>query len=75
MSMFENVKEVIEQRIRPGLLMDGGNIELLGVEDGVVKVKLKGSCAGCPMKQYTLINFVETTIKEHIPEIKQVVTV
>lgn len=75
MSVEDKVKEVIEQKIRPGLMTDGGNIEFLGVDDGIVKVKLQGSCAGCPMKQFTLINFVENTIKQEIPEIKQVMSI
>lgn len=75
MSTLEKVKEIIEQKIKPGLMMDGGGIELIGLEDGIVKVKLQGSCAGCPMKQYTLVTFVESTLKQHVPEVKQVVSV
>ena len=73
--MFEKVKEVIEKEIRPFLAFEGGSIELVGVDDGVVRVRLKGACAGCPMSQYTLVNFVEATLKEKIPEVKQVVAV
>jgi len=73
--IFEKVKEVIEKEISPFLAFEGGSIELVGVDDGVVKVKLKGACAGCPMSQYTLVNFVEATLKERIPEVKQVVAV
>ena len=75
MSTEDSVKEIIEQKIKPGLMMDGGSIEYKGYEDGVVKVQLQGSCAGCPMKQFTLINFVENTIKENVPEVKKVVSV
>lgn len=73
--MFEKVKEVIEKEISPFLAFEGGSIELVGVDDGVVKVRLKGACAGCPMSQYTLVNFVEATLKERIPEVKEVVAV
>ena len=73
--MFEKVKEVIEKEIQPFLMMEGGSIELVGVEDGVVKVKLQGACAGCPMSQFTLVNFVEATLKERIPEVKRVMAV
>ena len=73
--MLEKVKEVIEQEVRPALAMEGGNIELVSVDDGVVKVKLSGACAGCPMSQYTLVNFVEATLKDKIPEVKGVVAV
>ena len=55
--------------------MEGGSIELVSVEDGTVKVRLSGACAGCPMSQYTLVNFVEATLKEKIPEVKEVVAV
>ena len=73
--MFKKVREVIEKEISPFLAFEGGSIELVGVDDGVVKVRLKGACAGCPMSQYTLVNFVEATLKERIPEVKQVVAV
>jgi Fe-S cluster biogenesis protein NfuA len=74
-TIFEKVKEVIEKEISPFLAFEGGSIELVGVDDGVVKVRLKGACAGCPMSQYTLVNFVETTLKERVPEVKEVVAV
>jgi Fe-S cluster biogenesis protein NfuA len=70
--MLKKVKEVIESDIKPALAMDGGSIELVGVEKGVVKVRLSGACMGCPMSQYTLMNFVEATLKEKVPEVKKV---
>jgi len=73
--MLEEVKEVIEKEIKPLLAMEGGSIELVSVEDGKVKVRLSGACAGCPMSQFTLVNFVEATLKEKIPEVKEVVAV
>jgi len=72
--MLEEVKGVIEKDIRPLLEMQGGSIELEGVDDdGVVKVRLTGACAGCPMSQFTLVNFVEATLKDKVPGVKQVV--
>ena len=72
--MLEDVKGVIEKDIRPLLEMQGGSIELEGVDDdGVVKVRLTGACAGCPMSQFTLVNFVEATLKDKVPGVKQVV--
>jgi Fe-S cluster biogenesis protein NfuA len=47
----------------------------VSVDDGVVKVKLSGACAGCPMSQYTLVNFVEATLKDKIPDVKGVIAV
>jgi len=73
--MLKEVKRVIEKEISPLLAMEGGSIELVSVEDGTVKVRLRGACAGCPMSQFTLVNFVEATLKEKIPEVKEVVAV
>jgi len=73
--MLEEVKEVIEKEISPLLAMEGGSIDLVSVEEGTVKVRLTGACAGCPMSQFTLVNFVEATLKEKIPEVKEVVAV
>ena len=70
--MKERVKEVLE-KIRPSLQADGGDVELVEVtEAGVVKVKLQGSCAGCPMSAMTLKNGMERLLKEEIPEGKSV---
>jgi len=69
--MKEKVEEAI-QEIRPYLQADGGNIELIDVTDGVVKVKLLGACAGCPMSKMTLQMGVERTLKKKIPEIVRV---
>ncbi len=72
--MKEKVEKVIEE-IRPNLQADGGDIELVDVEDGVVKVRLKGACAGCPMSQITLAMGVERVLKARIPEVKKVESV
>lgn len=70
--MEEKVKEVIE-KIRPQLQSHGGNVELIDVtEDGVVKVRLTGACAGCPMSTMTLSMSIEKTLKEEVPEVKEV---
>ncbi len=69
------MKEKVEKalaKVRVALQQDGGDIELVSVEDGVVKVRLKGACAGCPMSQMTLANFVERELKGAIPEIKRI---
>ena len=59
-------------KIRVALQQDGGDIELVGVEGGVVKVRLKGACCGCPMSQMTLANFVERELKKADPTITRV---
>ena len=71
--MIEKVKAVIE-KIRPALQADGGDIELVSVEGNVVKVRLRGACAGCPMSQMTLKAFVEKTIKQEVPGVDRVET-
>lgn len=69
--MREKVEAALDE-IRPGLQADGGDVELVDIEDGVVKVRLKGACAGCPMSQMTLTFGIEKVLKERIPEIKRV---
>ena len=69
--MRTKVEKAIEE-LRPHLQADGGDIELLGVEKGVVKVKLKGACAGCPMSSMTIKWGVERFLKKKIPEIVKV---
>jgi len=70
--MKDKVEEVLA-KVRPALQADGGDIELVEVtEDGIVKVRLQGACAGCPMSQLTLKNFVENILKKNIPEVKAV---
>jgi Fe-S cluster biogenesis protein NfuA len=70
--MKEKVRNVIN-KIRPMLQADGGDVELVDCVDGVVTVRLKGACAGCPMSQMTLRNGIERTLKKEIPEVKSVV--
>jgi Fe-S cluster biogenesis protein NfuA len=67
----ERVQEVLD-KIRPALQADGGDVELVDVEGGVVKVRLVGACAGCPMSQLTLSNGVERVLKQEIPEVERV---
>ncbi|MBN2013571.1 MAG: NifU family protein [Candidatus Altiarchaeota archaeon] len=59
-------------KVRLALQIDGGDIKLVDVKDNVVKVKLQGSCAGCPMAQMTLKALVETAVKKEAPEIVKV---
>jgi Fe-S cluster biogenesis protein NfuA len=65
------VAKAIEE-VRPHLQVDGGDVELIDVTDGVVKVKLKGSCAGCPMSQMTIKWGVENYLKKKVPGVKSV---
>jgi Fe-S cluster biogenesis protein NfuA len=70
------MKEKVEQalnKIRPALQGDGGDVELVEVSpEGVVKVRLKGACGGCPMSQMTLKMGIERILKKEVPEVKSV---
>ncbi|RKY41800.1 MAG: NifU family protein [Candidatus Makaraimicrobium thalassicum] len=72
--MEEEVRKCIE-KIRPFLQKDGGDIDLVSVEGGVVKVRLQGACKGCPMSQMTLKAVVEQTLKKDVPGVERVETV
>lgn len=72
--MTEKVKKAID-KIRPSLQADGGDIEFIDFIEGVVKVRLKGACAGCPMSQMTIKGGVERVLKQQIPQVKSVESV
>ena len=72
--MKEKVAEVLAQ-IRPSLQADGGDVELVDVTEGVVKVRLEGACSGCPMSTMTLKQGIERLLKERLPEVKEVIAV
>lgn len=68
----KKVEEALEE-IRPALIADGGNVELVDVTDeGVVKLRLTGACGHCPMSTYTLKMGIEARLKEKLPEVKAV---
>jgi Fe-S cluster biogenesis protein NfuA len=69
--MRERVEEALKS-IRPALQADGGDIELVDVKDGVVKVRLRGACGTCPSSMMTLKYGVEERLKEEIPEVESV---
>jgi len=68
------IKKVVNE-IRPMLQADGGDVELVDFKDGVVSVRLKGACHGCPMAAQTLKNGVEAMLKERVKGVKKVVNV
>ena len=70
----EKVEETLNQ-VRWRLQADGGDVQLVSVDDGVVKVKLTGACFGCPMATLTLKSVIERILKEKVPEVKEVVSV
>jgi Fe-S cluster biogenesis protein NfuA len=69
--MRKKVEEAIN-KIRPMLQADGGDVELVDVQEGIVTVRLQGACAGCPMSQMTLKNGIEKLLKKEIPEVVSV---
>jgi len=71
MLVEQEVRDALEE-VRPHLQADGGDLDFMGIEDGVVKVRLKGSCADCPMSQSTIKWGVENFLKKKIPGIKAV---
>jgi Fe-S cluster biogenesis protein NfuA len=67
-AMQEQVLAVIN-RIRPAIQQDGGDIDLVGIVDGVVQVRLRGSCVGCPSSSMTLKQGIERAIRASVPEV------
>lgn len=74
MDLKEEVENAIKD-VRGFLQAEGGDCEIVDVENGIVKVRLKGTCRGCPFATITLKMRIETIIKEKVPEIKEVVEV
>ncbi len=73
-TLEERIKEALDM-IRPGLQADGGDMEYIGYEDGVVTVHLVGACGTCPMSMMTLKMGVENAVREMVPEVQEVVTI
>lgn len=69
------IKEILETRIRPMVQEDGGDITYVGFDDGVVKLKMQGSCTGCPSSGVTLKNGIENMLTFYVPEVKEVIEV
>lgn len=74
--MLKEKVEAALNKVRPSLQADGGDVQLIDVdENGVVKVKLQGACAGCPMSQMTLKMGIEKILKQNVPEVSKVESV
>ncbi|NLK72228.1 MAG: NifU family protein [Clostridiales bacterium] len=69
--MENEIRDAIE-KVRPFLQRDGGDVEFMGYEDGIVKVRLQGACSGCPGAQMTLKMVIERMLREQFPEVKGV---
>ena len=74
MNEEQKIIEVIE-KLKPFLIMDGGNLEYIKYENNIVYVKLSGACANCQMLDFTLKDGIETAIKEKVPQVKEVINI
>ena len=72
--MREEVEAVLDE-IRPALMADGGNVQLVDVKEGVVTVRLLGACVGCPMASMTLRHGIERALREKVSDVKEVIAV
>ena len=72
--MREKVEAALDQ-IRPALVADGGDVQLVDINEGVVKLRLRGACSGCPMATMTLKQGIERVLKEQVPEVKEVIAI
>ena len=70
----QQIKDVLETKVRPAVAKDGGDIQFISFNNGVVKVALKGSCSGCPSSTLTLKKGVENLLCHYIPEVKEVIS-
>ena len=70
--IIDQINELIEEKVRPAVAMDGGDIVFEEYKDGIVYLRLKGSCSGCPSSSITLKNGIENMLQHYVPEIKEV---
>lgn len=73
--MEEAIRQALETKIRPAVRLDGGDVEFISFEEGVVTIRLFGACDGCPMSPVTLRAGVEAILRDEIPEVRQVVAI
>lgn len=73
--MYDEIEAVLDTYVRPLLRAHGGDMEVLDVNDGVLRFKLKGKCSGCPAADLTTEELIQSELTEHMPAIKQAVLV
>jgi Fe-S cluster biogenesis protein NfuA len=71
----DQIKHLLDEYVRPAVESDGGHIDFIGFDDGIVTLEMKGSCAGCPSSTATLKGGIENLLKQHIDEVKEVVAI
>lgn len=72
---LKKIKEILEKDIQPAVAMDGGYIDFVSYENGIVYLDLQGACSGCPSSSFTLKQGIETRLKQFVPEVKEVVAI
>ncbi len=70
--MMEKVQTLVDDMINPALAMHGGFVELVGVEDGVVSMRMAGGCQGCGAAQMTMRQGIEMLIRDEVPEVREI---
>ncbi|WP_028639880.1 NifU family protein [Novosphingobium acidiphilum] len=70
--IIDQIKDLIETRVRPAVANDGGDIIYRGFRDGVVYLRMQGACSGCPSSTATLKNGIESLLKHYVPEVSEV---
>lgn len=73
--MFEKVEKILEEEVRPYLKQHYGNVQLVSVNDGIVKIKLTGQCKNCPSAKFTVENIIETSLRRNLEDIKGLVLI
>ncbi len=73
--MFEKVEKILEEEVRPYLEQHYGNVELVSVYDGVVRIRLTGQCKNCPSAKLTAENVIEAALKRNLEDIREVVLI
>ena len=71
----QRIVKILDEKIRPAVARDGGDIKFKEFKDGVVKVQLQGSCSGCPSSTMTLKQGVQNLLRHYLPEVKEVVAI
>lgn len=71
----KKIKEILEKDIQPAVAMDGGYIEFVSYQDGLVYLKMQGACSGCPSAAFTLKQGIEARLKQSLPEVKELIAI
>lgn len=73
--MRDRIEKVLEERVRPALMEHEGNVQIVSLEDGILKIRLSGHCSGCPSAQITTEELIAKEVMDAVPEVRDVVLV